>query len=104
MRHEPRTRGRCEQDAGHVDREGVSEWPGCCQHSSEVAEKATGPWVERALGARAADDAISQLNFKIPNRLKKRIKQLAVRDNITLLTMLAHMVELYEKEHGKLGK
>jgi hypothetical protein len=53
---------------------------------------------------RSGEEALSQLNFKIPVRLKKRIKQLAVRDNITLLTMLAHMVELYEKEHGKLGK
>jgi hypothetical protein len=35
--------------------------------------------------------------------MKKQIKQLAVRDNITLLTMLNRMLELYEKEHGKLG-
>jgi hypothetical protein len=27
-----------------------------------------------------------------------------LRDNITLLTMLDHMVELYEKEHGKLDR
>ena len=58
---------------------------------------------ERMRG-HSGEEALSQLNFKIPIRLKKRIKQLAVRDNITLLTMLAHMVELYEKEHGKLGK
>ena len=58
---------------------------------------------EQMRGYSRGDDALSQLNFKIPNRLKKRIKQLAVRDNITLLTMLAHMVDLYEKEHGKLG-
>ena len=36
--------------------------------------------------------------------MKKRIKQLAVRDNITLLVMLDRMLELYEKEHGKLGR
>ena len=59
---------------------------------------------EQVRGHSSGEDALSQLNFKISNRLKKRIKQLAVRDNITLLTMLAHMVELYEKEHGKLGK
>jgi hypothetical protein len=35
---------------------------------------------------------------------KRRIKQLAVRDNITLLTMLDRMLELYEREYGKLGK
>ena len=59
---------------------------------------------ERAAGARSADDAVSQLNFKIPLSLKRRIKQLALRDNITLLTMLDHMVELYETEHGKLDR
>jgi hypothetical protein len=59
---------------------------------------------ERGLGVRAADDDISQLNFKISLGLKKRIKQLALRDNITLLTMLEQMVELYEKEHGKLDR
>jgi hypothetical protein len=58
---------------------------------------------ERTVEHHGGDEALSQLNFKIPVRLKKRIKQLAVRDNITLLAMLAHMVELYEKEHGKLG-
>ena len=51
----------------------------------------------------ASADELSQLNFKIPLSLKKRIKQLALRDNITMLAMLTHMVELYEKEHGKLG-
>jgi hypothetical protein len=50
------------------------------------------------------EDGLSQLNFKVPHSTKKRIKQLAVRDNITLLTMLDRMLELYEKEHGKLGR
>lgn len=49
-------------------------------------------------------DALTQLNFKIPQSTKKRIKQLAVRDNITLLTMLDRMLELYEREHGKLDR
>ena len=47
---------------------------------------------------------LTQLNFKISHSTKKQIKQLAVRDNITLLTMLGNMVELYEKEHGKLDR
>ncbi|MGE3703520.1 MAG: hypothetical protein AB7G08_33060 [Hyphomicrobiaceae bacterium] len=50
------------------------------------------------------DDDLAQLNFKIPQGMKKRIKQLAVRDNITLLVMLERMLQLYEQEHGKLGK
>jgi hypothetical protein len=49
------------------------------------------------------EEGLTQLNFKIPASMKKQIKQLAVRDNITLLTMLNRMLELYEKEHGKLG-
>ena len=59
---------------------------------------------ERALSHRGRADQLTQLNFKIPAGMKRRIKQLAVRDNITLLTMLDHMVELYEKEHGKLDR
>ena len=52
---------------------------------------------------RGADE-LTQLNFKISQGTKKRIKQLAVRDNITLLVMLDRMLELYEREYGKLGK
>ena len=51
----------------------------------------------------AGDDALTQLNYKIPYATKKKIKQLALRDNITLLTMLDRMVVLFEKEHCKLG-
>ena len=51
----------------------------------------------------AGEEGLTQLNFKIPASMKKHIKQLAVRDNITLLTMLNRMLELYEKEHGKLS-
>jgi hypothetical protein len=57
---------------------------------------------ERAAVGRDGD-RLTQLNFKIPHSTKRRIKQLAVRDNITLLTMLDRMLELYEREHGKLG-
>jgi hypothetical protein len=49
-------------------------------------------------------DGLTQLNFKIPHSTKKRIKQLAVRDEITLLVMLDRMLTLYEREYGKLGK
>ena len=54
--------------------------------------------------SQRGDEELSQLNFKIPLSMKRRIKQLAVRDNVTLLTMLDQMVELYEREHGKLGR
>jgi hypothetical protein len=52
---------------------------------------------------RGADE-LTQLNFKISQGIKKRVKQLAVRDNITLLVMFDRMLELYEREYGKLGK
>jgi hypothetical protein len=57
---------------------------------------------ERALSPRG--DALTQLNFKVSQGTKKRIKQLALRDNITMLVMLDRMLELYEREYGKLGK
>ena len=59
---------------------------------------------ERTLSRTGREAELVQLNFKIPARMKKHIKQLAVRDNITLLTMLGNMVDLYEKEHGKLDR
>lgn len=52
----------------------------------------------------SAGDGLVQLNFKISRGTKKKIKQLAVRDNITLLVMLDRMLGLYEREYGKLGK
>jgi hypothetical protein len=51
----------------------------------------------------AAADDMAQLNFKVPQSMKSRIKQLAARDSITLLAMLYHMVDLYESKHGGLG-
>lgn len=53
-------------------------------------------------GAAVGDD-LAQLNFKVPQCMKSRIKQLAARDSITLLAMLYHMVDLYESEHGSLN-
>jgi hypothetical protein len=56
------------------------------------------------VAAHGGEGALTQLNFKIAHSTKKHIKQLALRDNITLLTMLDRMLELYEKEYGKLGR
>ena len=97
------SRGR-DDDVGKM----LGSWLGKAKQIAEPPQPSEVPGsLSRAEQARthsSGDETLSQLNFKIPNRLKKRIKQLAVRDNITLLTMLAHMVELYEKEHGKLGR
>ena len=54
-------------------------------------------------GYGSSEDGLTQLNFKIPPGKKRYIKQLALRDGITLLVMLDRMVELYEREYGKLG-
>jgi hypothetical protein len=54
--------------------------------------------------ASGNSDGLTQLNYKISRGTKKRIKALALRDNITLLVMLDRMLELYEREYGKLGK
>ena len=68
--------------------------------ASEVKDTLTRPETVH----RGSGDGLTQLNFKISRSTKKRIKQLAVRDNITLLVMLDRMLELYEREYGKLGK
>lgn len=60
------------------------------------------PFPAGEVPAAAADD-MAQLNFKVPQSMKRRIKQLAARDSITLLAMLYHMVDLYESKHGALG-
>ena len=67
---------------------------------SEITGNLGRPEQARGVGG---EENLTQLNFKIPASMKTHIKQLAARDNITLLTMLDRMLELYEKEHGKLG-
>ena len=67
---------------------------------SAARDTLTRPESVRGAGA----DGLVQLNFKISPATKKRVKQLAVRDNITLLLMFDRMIELYEREYGKLGK
>ena len=43
-----------------------------------------------------------QFNVKVSASVKKRAKQLAARDDIQLGTLVARMVDLYEKEYGAL--
>lgn len=52
--------------------------------------------------ARAEAEVLVQLNFKIPSSLKRRIKLLAARDSISLLTLLNRMLTLYEGKHGRI--
>ena len=68
------------------------------------ASETTGVLAQPERTAPRRADALTQLNLKIPQSTKKRIKQLALRDNITLLVMFDRMLELYEREHGKLDR
>ena len=85
---------------GTLARQGQEDRPAAAAERGDEI-RSTGPSSARVT---RGDDGLTQLNFKIPHSTKKRIKQLAVRDNITLLIMLDRMLELYEKEHGKLGE
>jgi hypothetical protein len=67
---------------------------------SAVRDTLSRPETARGVGT----DGLVQLNFKIAPATKKRVKQLAARDNITLLVMFDRMLELYEREYGRLGK
>jgi hypothetical protein len=49
-------------------------------------------------------EPIKQLNLKIPQSTYDRMRQLKRRDRTTFLAMLEHMLDLYEREHGKLQK
>lgn len=84
----------------------LGTWLGKAKKIAEPpkASETTGVLGQPERAAPRRGDALTQLNFKIPRSTKKRIKQLAVRDNITLLAMLDQMLELYEREHGKLDR
>jgi hypothetical protein len=47
-------------------------------------------------------DPLIQFNVKVRASVKKRVKQLAARDEIKLSELVARMVDLYEREHGVL--
>jgi hypothetical protein len=87
-------------------RKTLGGWLGKAKKMGEPPKpsEATGVLTQPERPSPRRGEELVQLNFKVPHSTKKRIKQLAVRDNITLLTMLDRMVELYEREHGKLGK
>jgi len=87
-------------------RKTLGGWLGKAKKLAEPpkASETTGTLAQPERPASRRGDELTQLNFKIPQSTKKRIKQLAVRDNITLLIMLDRMLELYEREHGTLDR
>ena len=48
--------------------------------------------------------ALRQLNMKVSDATYERMKALAYRDRLSLVALLDAMLDLYEKERGKLEK
>lgn len=85
-----------------MNRDEVGAALGAWANKSKAVEDAlSGATGDRDI--RRTAETFAQLNFKVPQSMKSRIKQLAARDSITLLAMLYHMVDLYESKHGDLG-
>ena len=85
--------------SGEVDLSKLRKWIGKAKQIGEPPA----PDMNVAQGTvRTGRDALVQFNVKVSAPVKKRIKQLAARDEITLTTLVARMVDLYEKEYGAL--
>jgi hypothetical protein len=86
--------------SGDVDLSKLRKWIGKAKQIGEPPAPAT------HVGARpieSADrDPLVQFNVKVSASVKKRLKQLAARDEIKLSDLVARMVDCYEKEHGAL--
>jgi hypothetical protein len=82
-----------------VDLRKLSKWIG---KAKQIGEPPIPDSARRADGANARD-ALVQFNVKVSASVKKRAKQLAARDDIQLSTLVARMLDLYEKEYGALN-
>lgn len=86
--------------SGDVDLSKLRKWIG---KARQIGEPPTPDARTAQRGADAAGrDALVQFNVKVTPSVKKRLKQLAARDDIKLTTLVARMVDLYEKEFGAL--
>jgi hypothetical protein len=84
---------------GDVDLSKLRKWIGKARQIGEPP-----PPNERGSQAAGADrDGLVQFNVKVSPSVKKRLKQLAARDDIKLTTLVARMVDLYEREYGALS-
>jgi predicted HicB family RNase H-like nuclease len=84
--------------SGDVDLGKLRKWIG---KARQIGEPPTAD--ARAPQTAGADrDGLVQFNVKVSPSVKKRLKQLAARDDIKLTTLVARMVDLYEKEYGAL--
>jgi hypothetical protein len=85
--------------SGDVDLSKLRKWIGKARQIGEPPAADS-----RVQAADAADrDGLVQFNVKVSPSVKKRLKQLAARDDIKLTTLVARMVDLYEKEYGTLS-
>jgi hypothetical protein len=86
--------------SGDVDLSKLQKWIGKAKQIGEPP--APTPHAEARPFESAARDPLVQFNVKVNASVKKRLKQLAARDDIKLTTLVARMVDLYEREHGAL--
>lgn len=86
--------------SGEVDLSKLRKWIGKAKQIGEPP--ASNVRTAHSTAAGGGRDALVQFNVKVSASVKKRVKQLAARDEITLTTLVARMVDLYEKEYGAL--
>ena len=56
--------------------------------------------VDAASGRRTKTEPSAQLNLRVPESAKRRVKLLAARDSITAAELVMRALELYEEKHG----
>lgn len=86
--------------SGDVDLSKLRKWIGKAKQIGEPP--APGARTAQGLADVAGREPLVQFNTKVNASVKKRAKQLAARDDIKLGTLVARMVDLYEKEYGAL--
>jgi hypothetical protein len=77
----------------------LSRWIG---KAKQIAEPPAPPTSKAQTPDAHGHEPLVQFNVKVRASVKKRVKQLAARDDIKLEALLARMVDLYEKEYGAL--
>ena len=65
-----------------------------------LPQATVGSLLLRSPQAREKSDRTEQLNLRVPPNLKKRIRLLATRDDISLSEVIIRAVELYEEKYG----
>ncbi len=86
--------------SGEVDLSKLRKWIG---KAKQIGDPPAPDARASQTATSAGHDALVQFNVKVSPSVKKRVKQLAARDEITLTLLVARMVDLYEKEYGALS-